>query len=304
MRPETAAIRVGILIPCYNNAGTIAETLESIQQQDALDELTGVYLADDGCTDNTVAVARNAWKTLPQLTIQANNLNRGQWPNVNRALHKLSKELDWLLILHADDRAKSHWLRLTMERIKNCAPHVASVCSSWDGWLPDGSIISGEDDPNRPVEFIRGNRAAIRHTLLAGCWWHISGCAIRLEAFRDVGDFIPGLPQQGDWEWLLRGLEGGWDAEYIPRTLILYRQHIASVSSASFRENRDIGDSLQIVARYKDALSPGEWLRFHVRLLVFSLKRLGKSLLTADFIRSKRCLRTAVTITISAVQTR
>jgi hypothetical protein len=72
----------------------------------------------------------------------------------------------------------------------------------------------------------------------------------------------------------------------------------------SFRENRDIGDSLPIVARDQDALSPGEWLRFHVRLLVFRLKRLGKSLLTSDFIRTKRCLHTAVTITIFAVQTR
>ena len=303
MDPEATSIRVGILVPCHNDAGTIAATLESIQQQDALGELTGLYLADDGSADDTIAVARNAWQTLPKLTILANHQNRGQWPNVNRAFYELSKELDWLLILHADDRGKPHWVRLTMERIKNCTPRVASVCSSWDGWLPDGSILPGEDNPNRPVEVIQGDRAAVRHTLMAGCWWHISGCAIRLEAFQNVGDFMPAL-DQGDWEWLLRSFERGWGAEYIPRTLILYRQHNASVSSICFRTNRDIGDSLHIAARFKDALSLGEWLRFHARLLIFSLKRLGKSLLIADFIRAKLCLRTALTVIRSSIQAR
>ena len=55
MNFQAAPIRVGTLVPSHNNAGTIAEPLESIRRQDALGELTGICMADDGSMDDTIA---------------------------------------------------------------------------------------------------------------------------------------------------------------------------------------------------------------------------------------------------------
>src|SRR4029453_3425840 len=105
---------------------------------------------------------------------------------------------------------------------------------------PDGRVAVGEDDPGRPVKHIAGSPARVRETLLLGCWWHISGCAIRLRAFDQVGPFDASLPQLGDWDWLLRCLAAGWVVTYVPRALIIYRQTPGGVGSVSFQTDRDI----------------------------------------------------------------
>src|SRR5690606_22498361 len=111
---------------------------------------------------------------------------------------------------------------------------VGSICSSWDMLQLNGSVTPGEENLYTPVQVIAGNVQTVRGTLLRGCWWHVSGCAIRIRAFTDVGGFNSMLQYTSDWDWLLRCLQGGWSVEYIPRTLILYRAHQNSVSSKSF----------------------------------------------------------------------
>lgn len=301
MSTPAKTCRVGILIPVFNGAATIAETLESLQRQDELGELTGLYVADNASTDDTVRIARSVWTSNPPLTILSRRQNEDQWPNVNGAFRELSDRLDWVLILHADDLAKPTWLGVMMERIQTCPDRVSTICCSWDDFFPDGTIRTGENDPARPDRIVHGHQAAIRHTLLAGCWWHITGCAIRMQAFDDVGEFNVELKQQGDWEWLLRCFERSWDAEYIAQALILYRQHASSISTASFRENRDINDSLKIVALYGDALSFRERLRFHGRLLSFCTQRVGRALTSANFAQARCTLRTAAIVVSSSL---
>jgi hypothetical protein len=44
-------------------------------------------------------------------------VNLGERANLNRAVASISEPYDWLLILHADDIVKPHWLALIMDRI-------------------------------------------------------------------------------------------------------------------------------------------------------------------------------------------
>jgi len=273
-------MKKSILIPTFNSAATIGATLDSIQQQLSMhSKISAVYLADDCSSDDTIAIAKASWRSQTPLIAITGHRNLGERGNVNRAVGCLDKDIEWILLLHADDIAKPNWLDLMISQITSCSPEVASICSSWDVLLPDGSIVTGEDDLARSVERIDGCSAAIRSTLLRGCWWHISGCAIRLAAFRDIGDFNPALPQLGDWEWLLRCLARGWAVEYIPRTLILYRQHQKSVSSNSFRSNRDILEGLHILRQYREFLSRSEMVQFHAQKIKYLFRRMGRSLL-------------------------
>jgi GT2 family glycosyltransferase len=295
--------RVAIVIPTYNSGRTVGETLASLVEQGPhLGRVASVWMADDCSSDDTLAALGSAWSAAVPLEILSGEHNLGQWKNVNRAVGRVRPHAEWMLLLHSDDVAKPNWLGLMLERISDCGASVASICSSWDDWMPDGSVTPGEDDPLRPIEIIRGDRASVRDTLGRGCWWHISGCAIRLEAIDDVGEFDARMPQLGDWEWLLRCLARGWSVEYIPRTLIRYRQHEASVSALSFRMDRDIRESLEIIARHAAVLSRWDVLALHGRRMRSCARRLTRAVFQLDVRRVILVLQTSWMVLVSLVR--
>jgi GT2 family glycosyltransferase len=246
---ESAAI----VVPAFNAAATIVETLRSVQACPGAAKLGGVFVCDDASTDNTAKLAADAWTSKPKLTILQNGQRLGQHGTVNAAFERLRKRYEWIFILHADDVVKENWLDLYFQRINAAEPRVASICSSYDCWYPATSEVDpGQDDLNRDLELIRGTRESVMHTLKAGCWWHISGCAIRLEHFFEIGGFRPHLDYMADFDWLLRCLKLGYHIEYIPRTTMLYRMHSANVSSNSFRRGQDLIERLEILGNYCD----------------------------------------------------
>jgi glycosyltransferase involved in cell wall biosynthesis len=268
--------RIAIAIPAYNAEATLPETLDSIQRCRGIDAVAGVVICDDDSGDATVSCASASWRAAVPLTVLHNIVNLGERATVNKMFGYLRNRCDWVLIVHADDRVKDNWLELYFERLRRAASTLASVCSSYDCWNPENrKIIRGEDDPERNIELIRGGREAVMGTLRRGCWWHISGCAIHLENFFEIGEFRTDLPQLGDYEWLLRCLRCGYDIEYIPRTTCLYRLHARSVSSASFADGRDLRESLQIFSNYfsDGYLSKQEWWRIRVRMIFGASRR-------------------------------
>lgn len=271
-------MRIILLIPSYQSSNTILQTLNSVETQSNIARLSMVVLADDCSTDDSVDLVQRNWSLPVPLRVISQGSNVGERANVNHAIAQLGEEADWVLILHADDLAKPNWLTHMVARIENCPEEVGSICSSWDEWLPDDSIVPGEDASHREVELIPGKKETVVGTLKKGCWWHISGCAIRLNAFRDVKEFNRTLPQLGDWEWLLRLLSKGWAVEYIPRTLITYREHSGSVSHSSFKSNRDIEESLGIVRNYTHLLSRRDLVNFHVRRSWYLSRRFLRAL--------------------------
>src|SRR5712671_2748668 len=122
----------------------------------------------------------------------------------------------------------------------------------------------------------RGTRESVMDTLKAGCWWHISGCAIRVERFFEIGRFRPHLDYMADFDWLLRCLKLGFDIEYIPRTTMLYRMHPASVSSNSFRRGQDLKERLELFGFYCDEsyLTRRELRAVRTRVVYTALKRM------------------------------
>lgn len=281
---------IAILIPSFNSESTIEDTLASVRSQQDLARVQAVYLADDHSTDNTITRAERAWRSDRPLRVFVRSSNCGERKNVNTGIHQLASDVDWVLVLHSDDIAKSHWISTMLSRIEDCPRTVATICSSWDVLHIDGQVEPGEDNLKRPVELILGNPEAVRGTLLNGCWWHISGCAIRIAAFRDVGEFLPDMPQLGDWEWLLRCLARGWSVEYVPRTLILYRNHGASVSSNSFRMHRDVLEALRVLRAHIGYLSAAELVRVHAKRANHLLHRVAGSVSRLQIERLARAI--------------
>ena len=292
------------MIPSYNRARAIGETLASLKQQHGgLPAIAAIYVADDCSSDGTPASAAAAWSepTVPLTVVQPPH-NVGQFQNVNYALRRVMDAHDWILFLHDDDLARFDWIARITERIRLCAPTVASVCSSWDV-LHDGAIAeTGEDDPLRTVELVEASPANVRSTLRRGCWWHFSGAAVRVDALKRVGLFDASLPQCADWDWILRCLTSGWDIEYIPRALIRYRQHTASVSSRSFSTNRDLVENLILTSRYGAVLGRSDIWTIHRRLGTFAGRRAVRALLQARPAGVWRAMRTGGAIARSCAR--
>ena len=271
-----------IIIPAFNAAATIGETLRAVQACPGVTKLGEVFVCDDASTDSTPEVAADAWKSTPKLTILQNQQRIGQHSNVNAAFERVRNHYEWVFILHADDVVKENWLDLYFRRIKAAGPRVASICSSWNCWYPETKRIEpGEDDFSRDVEIIRGARESVLGTLKSGCWWHISGCAIRVERFFEIGGFRPHL-DIADFDWLLRCLRLGYDVEYIPRTTLLYRIHSASVSSNSLRRGRDLIELLELFRLYYDEsfLTERELWIERMEIIYAALRRMIRPLVT------------------------
>jgi len=253
--------RYAIVIPAYNASASVGETVDSLQANTALNFISRVILLDDCSVDSTVAVVRQHWRSTVPLEIWSNERNMGERRTVNAAMSRLSEHVEWTFILHADDVVKPNWLNLYLDAIEALPSTVATVCSSYDNWWPEeGTIVPGEEKPNAPAVHVPGTHEHVVATIDKGCWWHISGSAIRNDHFAAVGPFEPDMPQLGDWEWLLRCLSKGYGVWYLPRTTMLYRQHARSVSSGSFREARDVGERMRILSLMRDQsfLTPGE----------------------------------------------
>jgi GT2 family glycosyltransferase len=283
--------RAAVVILSYNDSGTIAEAVRSVRAQARQHELASVVLADDASRDDSVMKARAAAGDRMQLNVLPTPHNFGPWPNLNRSLHYLAKIADWGIILHADDIATDGWLDALLTRIDRCAANVASVSTSWDMLYHDRVDETGErhDDD---VRLIRGNSEAVHDTLLKGCWWKISGAAVRLKAFEEIGDFDTRVPQCADWDWTMRALERGWSFEYIPRVHTIYRQHAATMSTAALRTDVDILDALTMLDRFGYTLKKRELLGYHARRGKYALRRLVRGVLKADGTRVATSLRT------------
>jgi GT2 family glycosyltransferase len=274
-QPDKVVPNAVVLIPAYNAAATIAETLDALQANPGLDCVKAVIVVDDASRDGTADAAKSAWRSAVPLEIWSNETNLGQWPTTNSGLARLPSDIEWAFILHADDVVIPNWISLYLNEMTCCPDDVATICSNWDYWYPDpGRIDPGEESPDRPTVLVSGTRQAVIDTLDRGCWWKISGCAIRTKAFREIGGFNPDLPYSGDWEWLLRCLAKGFAVWYLPRSTMRYRMHARSVTSGAFRQARDIQEKLVVLGDYfhQRYLSPIDY-RKKIRYMIWWLSR-------------------------------
>lgn len=275
-------LKLGILIPTYNGASNIAQALTSLASQSLLEYgVETVLLYDDHSTDQTVETAKASWNNTLELAVIVSEKNQGLFANHNAGLKVLmAQNVDWIFIFHQDDYVKTTWLDEMVAQIKLADANVATICSSYDSFYDDGTITEGENKPGFVV--IPGVSTHIRGTLLNGGWWHLSGCALNVQALIQVGIFNASLPHMGDWEWTLRCLQNGWDIQYIPRSLCGWRQHASSYSAHSMRTVFYTQQQLQVIRKYGTVLSKKEWLVWHGQQLYYALRRTGRALVVRN----------------------
>jgi len=291
--------RLLIIIPNYNGGRWIAETLDSLTKQTIPLISMTVVVADDGSTDNSVTITESYTQAFPDFRLLRRSKNIGQWPNLNASLQSLVHEFDWVLILHSDDLANPNWLADFVQTINDSGPDIGSICCSWEEFDTEISV-AGEHRPDASPVRVDGNASSVADSLMRGCWWHISGCAIRVRAFQEIGPFNPSYSHMADFEWLLRCLSTGWSVLYLPRTLIRYRRHNHSVSSGALGSDRDLIEFHALLHQMRSYLTFRQINSKRFRLIQYAMRRAFRGLINGNWSRTQSSLCTV----LSLLQTR
>lgn len=106
-----ADIKISIIIPTYNSAPFIEETLRSVCEQTYPN--FEVIISDDGSNDNTIALAEHFFKQYPAVSYQisVSETNQGAGAARNQGV-KLANH-DWIAFLDSDD----YWVRDKLEKV-------------------------------------------------------------------------------------------------------------------------------------------------------------------------------------------
>src|SRR5215471_10072614 len=166
IKPATCIF--AITIPCYKSETTIADTLMGIlqQEEELLQRVSCVVIADDASPDLTCEVARSIWKReSPPLKFETRRKNLGEMLNVNTTVADLPDTVEWFLHMHGDNIPKPGWLRLITDHCLAAGPNVGIVCASYNPFDETGKEEPGEERPGFPPVIVKGNLDSLRSTI-------------------------------------------------------------------------------------------------------------------------------------------
>lgn len=208
---------ISVVIPAYNSALTIEETIESVRQQTFTD--FELIVIDDGSQDNTVEIVKNIAKTEPRLKIFPYE-NGGVGVARNRGINLATGE--FVAFLDADDLWTPDKLELQLKALKDNPQ--AGVAYSWTNFIDEqGKFLSLG---LRPIS--EGN--VYRELLQMNFLSNGSNILARRKAIESIGGFSPDHPFAADWDFYLK-LAFKWSFVVVPKYQILYRQRTTSMSS-------------------------------------------------------------------------
>ncbi|MBS0209195.1 MAG: glycosyltransferase [Planctomycetes bacterium] len=235
-----------VMIPTYNCAQMMRQTLQSVLHQDPGPGTMQVEIVDDFSTrDDPEAVVRELGGDRVQYYRQPANV--GPINNFNTCVQRSRGQ--WVHILHGDDLAQPGFYRRMKQAIA-AEPDVGlffSRCLIIDG---QGEIVSLN---LRAIEYETASRDP--RPMYYSNPICTPGVVVHRQAYETVGGFLPELPHVADWEMWMRVIErcGG---RSINEPLARYRQHAASDSAQLNLSGNQLRDYLRLSAilaeRYAD----------------------------------------------------
>jgi glycosyltransferase involved in cell wall biosynthesis len=206
---------ISVIIPVYNAAGTILETLDSVSRQTFPD--FEILVIDDGSTDETVSRLGQVHDGRMRL---ASFPNGGLAEARNRGIREARGE--FLSFIDADDLWTPEKLESQLTALRSHPE--AGIAYSWTVFIDQQGRFLFAKEPM----FFEGDVSA---HLLKSCFIASgSNVLIRRRCVESVGSFDVGLKAAEDWDYWLRAAER-WPFVVVPRYHVFYRLSVYAMSS-------------------------------------------------------------------------
>ena len=209
--------RVTIIIPAYNRADYINQTIDSVLNQSFQD--FELIVVDDGSTDGTYEKIK-AYGSQLTLLEHSGHENRGQSASINKALKVASGK--YIIILDSDDFWELNKLQIQVDYLE-ANPEIGLVYTNGYGTDSHGEITykyhsADHQEPNDP------------NAVLLDCYMALPvNAMVRKSVYDAVGFFNEEYRAAQDHDMLIRIAEK-CRFDYLPDFLFYYRRHGDSIS--------------------------------------------------------------------------
>ncbi|MGR3219547.1 MAG: glycosyltransferase family 2 protein [Candidatus Anammoxibacter sp.] len=212
---------ISVVIPSYNSANFIADTLETVFNQTYSNY--EVIVSDDGSNDDTVEIVKKFFGKFPEKrTRLLSNEHKGPGANRNEGIK--SAVGDWISFLDSDDR----WFRDKLKRVASyIVEHdgVGLVCHS-EIWK------RGENQTELNYQKMFDENISPFLSLYRRNALSTSAVTVRRDLLMKTELFDPALPAAQDYDlWLRLSLLEGMKIEFIECPLGLYITREGNISS-------------------------------------------------------------------------
>ncbi len=248
--PEGASRQTwSVMIPTYDCAQYLGETLASVLEQDPGPERMQVQVVDDHSSDDPEAVVRAVGGDRVEFFRQPRNV--GHVRNFDTCLARSRGRL--VHLLHGDDRVRPGFYE-TMQRPFELHPEIgAAFCRHI--FMDEDGQWTNPTRIERPSPGIWSDALA---RIATGQPLQPPAAVVRREVYEQLGGFDRRFPTCGeDWEMWVR-IASRYPVWYDPAPLAEYRVHPKSLRARAYRTGQNIQDVRHAVDVYS-AYVPSAW---------------------------------------------
>jgi len=262
-RIESFLPAVSVVMPAYNSAQWIEETLASVASQSLGADRLEVIVVDDGSKDATAAIAEEYLSTTTLHWQVIRQENRG--PSAARNFGWGAAKAPWIQFLDADDLLDPHKIEAQWEFSRTALDDVAVIFSSWRKF---GVIDSRWEHGDTVVPQFKND---VIDDLLTEDVSIGTGAQLYSRRWLErVGGWDVQRTNGEDHDLAIRVAFAGGRFEFAPsnRPLFFYRRHapsVVSLTSKSGRTNAEVWPRLAVYveeqSRARNELTPQRTLR-------------------------------------------
>jgi glycosyltransferase involved in cell wall biosynthesis len=221
-----------VMIPTYNCARFLRETIESVLSQDIDPSEMQIEVIDDcSNSDDPEAVVREFGQE--RVRFFRKSTNTGAIDNFNTCIERSIGH--YVHILHGDDYIKPDFYRTANEHIlanKNTSLYIFRCLIIEE----NGSLI----DLTPRIKELENSSSDPSYMFL-NCSVRTPGCIIKRSFYENFGGFLPALVHTADWEMWARATAFG-QAQFINQPLAVYRLFDGNDTGRLARTGENIRD--------------------------------------------------------------
>jgi glycosyltransferase involved in cell wall biosynthesis len=234
------------MIPTYDCAGYLEQTLTSVLAQAPSPDDMEIVVVDDGSRDDPEAVVRRVGQGRVSFVRQPVNL--GPQANFTDCVRRAAGH--WVHILHGDDMVRPGFYAAIRRGAERAPSAQAAFCrvitiDEGSGWI---ELSEREQAAPGLIPDLVERLAVYNHIMFPSI-------VVRRSAYEQLGGFHPDLFHAADWDMWKR-IASSFPVWYEPEALALYRLHTLSDTSRLMRTGANIRDArhaIRIAAAYLPA---------------------------------------------------